>query len=148
MAVSSSKIVDLSFAGSKIRIGGDLIEDFVDDANPVEFAECECATIIYSCSGKMTRIAKPSAIMMSVTVIPGSPSDQRLSARWRRALVNQNSTGVTDDAIDANVSFGNPTMRGVSLKKGTIVSGPGGPNVSGTGKMNGKTYTFAFAMAE
>ena len=153
-------IKDVSFAGSKITFSGAFnaeITDFMDDANPVEFQDCEVSAVGVNCNGNMIRYAKPSAIMMSVTVIPGSKSDVQLFECWRQFRIADEWQDIWAEPIQAKLDCGNGMSgdggmtlgQGVArtLKNGTFVSGPAGVSSTGEGKMQGRTYTFAFLEA-
>ena len=58
MSVSSSHLIDVSFAGSTVRVAGITIEDFMDDANPVEFQDVEVSSVGVNCNGVIIRNAK------------------------------------------------------------------------------------------
>ena len=137
---------DVSFAGSSVNISGvGDIRDFMDDANPVEFQDCEVSAVGVNCNGQMIRYAKPSAVMMSVTVIPGSGSDKALWALWKKYRIKDSWDMQWETDLSATVTVQNGHF-GMSrtLTGGTMVSGPGGPTSNGEGKLQGRTYTFAF----
>ena len=138
------RIWDLSFTGARVMIDGDIITDFMDDANPIEFQDVDTCNIEWSCNGRMIRTAKPSALMVSITVIPGSSSDADLHHIWINSFVG-GGTGNLDIVNQRH------TLRiryrsgyGFTLSGGTCVSGPPGAGVNASGKMGGNTYTFAF----
>ena len=140
------QIKDVSFAGSRVSIAGIDVSDFMDDANPVEFQDVEVSSVGVNCNGSMVRNAKPNTIMMSVTVIPGSNSDNALYNLWKQFRLQGNWNGTWERALTASVSIG--SGRGSrQFSNGTMVSGPGGPSSNGEGKMTGRTYTFAFVTA-
>ena len=137
------QIKDVSFAGSTVTVAGITITDFMDDANPVEFQDVEVSSVGVNCNGSMIRNAKPNVIMMSVTVIPGSTSDERLYALWKSYRVQGSFNGIWEQSLTASVTTGSGRISR-SFSNGTMVSGPGGPSSNGEGKMTGRTYTFAF----
>lgn len=141
-----SKIHDLSFAGSTIVIDGISIRDFIDDANPVDIQDTEVSNIEWSCNGLMIRTIKPSAVMMSVTVIPGSPSDKSLRRRFADNFCNAGNCSLEEanKSISASISPANPNVPSYTFTGGTYVSGAAAVSVSAQGKMGGNTYTFAF----
>lgn len=147
--VSSAKLCDVSFAGSIITVAGIKISNFMDDANPVEFPDVEVSGYGINCNGVMIRWAKPNAVIMSVTVIPGSMEDAKLYRLWNQYRVQDgNYNAQWGSSLDASISIGNTQMAGkrsYSFSGGTMISGPGGPTASSEGKMSGRTYTFAFA---
>lgn len=146
MAVNQP-IRDVSFAGATINISGPTgsatITDFMDDANPVEFPDVEVSGVGVNLNGNMIRYAKPNVIMMSVTVIPFSDSDNALRSMWKayRVQGGVNNGDIWKSPITATI---NCAHGDISLTNGTFVSGPGGPSSTGEGKMQGRTYTFAF----
>ena len=140
------KIYDVSFAGSTIVIDGVTVKDFVDDANPVDIQDTEVANIEWSCNGRMIRTIKPSAVIMSVTVVPGSSSDNGLRTVWKRAFANGGSTSIQEasKSLTASISVGNPRGGSFQFSGGTCLSGAAAVSANGQGKMGGNTYTFAF----
>lgn len=146
--VSSNRLIDVSFAGSVVRVAGIMINNFMDDANPVEFPDVEVTSVGMNCNGVMIRYAKPSAVMMSVTVIPGSKEDAELYKLWKVYRVQDGKNNATqwEKPLTATIQTkGNRAAKYV-FGGGTMVSGPGGPSSNGEGKMQGRTYTFAFAV--
>ena len=148
-STSSASLCDVSFAGSTITVAGVKITQFMDDANPVDFPDVEVSSVGINCNGKMIRYAKPAPIMMSVTVIPGSSDDKQLWSKWRSYHLEdaKNNQGTWTQSLTANISIGNTNagQKTYAFSGGTFVSGPAGPSSSGDGKMQGRTYTFAFA---
>ena len=153
-SVSSADLIDVSFAGAIVTIdapdGSIAINNFMDDANPVEFPDVTVTGYGVNCNGIMIRWAKPTAILMSVTVIPGSEEDLDLYDLFNDFHVTHgvNKSEKWGKAISAtihleHVAAGYPTA--YNFYGGTFVSGPPGPSASGDGKMRGRTYTFAFS---
>lgn len=141
--MSSDVIEDVSFAGAIVVIDGNTIDDFIDDANPVDFQPCTIAEFQFSMNRKMFRIAKGAPLIMSVTVIPGSPSDTDLYHLWDTQRTESLRGEQEPAPFDASITL--PQGRGKwNLFHGAALSGPAGPTVSGNGKMHGNTYTFAF----
>lgn len=139
----SFQIKDVSFAGSSVTVAGITITDFMDDSNPVEFQDVDVSSVGVNCNGSMVRNAKPNVVMMSVTVIPGSDSDNQLFNLWKRYRVQGSWQPAWEEGLTASVTIG--SGRGSrSYSNGTMVTGPGGPSSNGEGKMSGRTYTFAF----
>ena len=145
MGEGKSVIQDVSFAGVHLSIDASTIEDFIDDAAPIEFQDTEVCNIEWSCNGRMIRTVKPSAIFMSVSVIPGSPSDNALRALWQPRFSNGGDVdlGEADTGLVCTLTYGSD-RKSHTYSNGTCVSGPAGPSARGDGKMGGNTYTFAF----
>lgn len=142
----AKRITDLSFAESIITIDGIVVQDFIDDKNPLDVQDATTCNIEWSCNGKMIRTIKPEAVMLSVTVIPGSPSDTALQRLWRRCMCNGGhvSLGRANDGITCSINPRNPNVPSYSFVHGTCVAGAAAVSVNGQGKMGGNTYTFAF----
>lgn len=150
-------IRDVSFAGSTITItgptGSAVIADFMDDANPIEFQDVEVSTVGVNCNGAIIRNAKPNVVMASITVIPYSESDAKLYEMWSAYRVQGEYKSEWEHECQLDVVLGTGTggagggtgKKDYHLSCGTMVSGPGGPSANGEGKMQGRTYTFAFA---
>jgi hypothetical protein len=94
----------------------------------------------------MIRTIKPSAVMISVTVIPGSTSDINLRRIWKKCMCKGGnvSLGEANQSISCSINPQNKNVPAYSFNHGTIVSGAAAVSVSGQGKMGGNTYTFAF----
>lgn len=146
-------IQDVSFAGSSITIAwaggaGTVITQFMDDANPIDIQDVEVSTVGVNCNGSMIRNAKPNLIMVSVTVIPNSDDDMALRSMWRKFRVQGTGSGNWSKSVSLTVNLGTQDSktkkRSYSYTNGTMVSGPGGPVSNAEGKMQGRTYTFAF----
>ena len=141
-------IHDVSFVGSTVSIstpfGDTVITDFMDDANPIEFQDVEVSTVGVNCNGCMVRNAKPNAIMASVTVIPGSENDKTLYNIWRRYRVQGTYEAGWEQGCSLTVTT---RVRTDKYTLGTMVSGPAGMSSNAEGKMQGRTYTFAFCKA-
>ena len=134
-------------------IDGEKISEFMDDANPIDFQDTDVCNIEWSCNGRMIRTIKPNATMCSITVIPGSRSDNVLRKIWAKSYSNGGKVDVAESnkLHTMSIHYGNngtSTPQNMKLMNGTCVSGPMLPSVDRSGKMNGSTYTFAFELAE
>ena len=147
---SFKAIYDVSFAGSRIVIGGANITSFMDDANPIDIQDTDTCNIEWSCNGRMIRTIKPAAVIMSITVIPGSISDDALRKIWKRNFINGGSVDINavNKPLSCIISPGNSKMGKYTFTGGTCVSGAAALTSNGQGKMGGNTYTFAFENVE
>ena len=139
-------IYDVSFAGAIVEIDGYQIVDFIDDQNPVDFQDTDVANIEWSCNGRMIRTVKPSGIMMSVTVIPASPSDDKLMHLLRHRFNNGGDVNLSEvnTPINATITLAGMHKKSYHFSMGTCVAGPLGPSAQGSGKMGGNTFSFVF----
>lgn len=144
---ASGRLIDVSFVGSRLEIQGVWINNFMDDANPIEFQDIEPSQVEWSCNGKMIRTVKPGGLLFSVTVIPRSNSDTHLRRLLRLRYPNGGDMNLSlaDEPISASLtvrqSHGSLVFK---FDKGTIISGPIGFTANSDGKMQGNTYTFLF----
>lgn len=148
MGLSSSQLLDVSFAGSTVTVAGITIKNFMDDANPVEFQDTEVSSVGVNCNGIMIRNARPNVIMMSITVIPGSDDEMKLYDLWKKYRVQdgRNNAGQWETSLTASIVTKGTRGRTYSFTGGTMVSGPAGPAANAEGKMQGRTFSFAFAV--
>jgi hypothetical protein len=150
-------IRDVSFAGSTVTLSGGPfgnieIKDFMDDANPVEFGDVEVSTVGVNLNGAMIRNAKPNIITASITVIPFTQSDAQLYRGWQKYRVQGSWESEWEQPLTLTITIGNNTggsgggqgIKRYSYTNGTMTSGPGGPVSNAEGKMQGRTYSFAF----
>lgn len=146
----SKAIYDVSFAGSRIVIGGANITEFMDDANPIDIQDTDTCNIEWSCNGRMIRTIKPAAVILSITVIPGSVSDDALRNIWKRNFINGGLVNIEEAnrSLNCTISPGNSKRGKYTFTGGTCVSGAAALTSNGQGKMGGNTYTFAFENVE
>lgn len=150
--MNSSQLLDVSFAGSTVTVAGRTIHDFMDDANPVDFQDLEVTNVGVNCNGVMIRSARPAAAMCSITVIPASADDaffHDLLVKYHLQDGKNNSTQ-WETPLTAIIVLGKPNVskKTFKLSGGTMVGGPTGVSSNGQGKMQGRTYRFAFAKVE
>ena len=150
-------IRDVSFAGSTVALSGGPfgnidIKDFMDDANPIEFQDVEVSTVGVNLNGAMIRNAKPNVIMASITVIPFTQTDAQLYAGWQKYRVQGKWDATWEQPLTLTITIGNNSTGGgggqgrktYCFSNGTMTGGPGGPVSNAEGKMQGRTYSFAF----
>lgn len=152
--VQDNQIYDVSAAGSELTISGaglslTNIRDFLDDANPFQFPDTEVSGVGMNFKGALIRYARGNPFMFSVTVCSGSDSDKALRTALGKFHISNGERIKNGEGISATLKV--PSMSGegkfndYKLEKGVIVSGPMGPTATGEGKLQGNTYTFAFA---
>lgn len=147
---SLKALYEVSFAGSRVVIGGANISEFMDDSNPIDIQDTETTNIEWSCNGRMIRTIKPAAIILSITVIPGSASDNSLRKIWKKSFCNGGSVNIAqaNQTLKCTVSAGNSRVGSFTFTGGTPISGAAAFTANGQGKMGGNTYTFAFENVE
>lgn len=145
---TGQSIYDVSFAGCKVVIGGALITSWMDDQNPVDIQDTETTNIEWSCNGRMIRTIKPSAVLISLTVIPGSISDNALRTIWKKHFSNAGYVDLNAADEPLSCTMSHPKRGSFTFTNGTVVSGAAALTTNGQGKMGGNTYTFAFERVE
>ena len=149
--MAEGRILDVSAAGSTIRVGeAGEITDFLDDANPFQFPDVEVSGVGMNFKGQVIRYARGNPFMMSVTVCSGSQNDYDLRKMLKKYHISVADPHVPKEGFNATVVV--PKMGGgtntYTLTNGVMVSGPMGPTATGEGKLQGNTYTMAFATCE
>lgn len=147
---------DVSATGSKIRVecGSNScnITEFYDEATPFETNEVEVTGSAMTLNGQLILWRKPTAYVVSMTVVPGSQDDLWLAQRLDDAHVRRGKV-VDVDRLNAKMTIWVPQINAsgrqnatvsVSYTNGRILSGPTGPSTNAEGKLSGKTYTFVF----
>ena len=139
------KVFNVSVATCNVSINGiDIVPDSMDSGSPFEMSDTEIANIEWSCNGRMIRTVKPSAVMISVSVVPGSSADTSLNKLWKRGFCNGGQVSGQDSPIYAAIKCGSLA---INLNNGTCISGPSGVSADSGDRLRGNTYTFAFEKA-
>ena len=155
-------MIDISFQGAKLTLttvgaSGNIVLEFSDEGTPVEFSDLEVCGYAMTLNGELVTWTKPSPVTMSITVIPGSDSDQRM----RNVLIAGHVGGKKGKAIDqqyvhitsATLEVPSITTNGIvnaagkqsfTMSNGRLYAGSPGMGSNAEGKMSAKTYRFVF----
>lgn len=115
---------------------GFFVQGFADDSDPIGFAEQSVAEADTNINGEVVTWGKPQLLNPTLTVVAGSPGDSNLSA-----LLNARKRGIKE-AVEMIVTYPDGGM--VVASEGTITTGTVGRGVSSDGKLQARSYTFAF----
>lgn len=154
-------MIDVSFTGATIvisadAIGSTTITEFYDEGSPLQCSEIEVTGNSLTLNGTLVTWAKPSAYVVSVTVVPESENDNSLRTLLEKSHVKHASSGTTVYSVDPvavdttmtikapGISMDHKTKREYTFSAGRILSGPSAISANAEGKLSGNTYTFIF----
>lgn len=155
-------MTEVSMAGAvvtlKAKRGGTLsITEFAEDADPISISELEVRKGGMNLNGNLVTWAAPNPITVSISLIPGSRSDNVLANFIRACHLGGKSNNIGDAFISSMTiavpsSVGN-SKGGLAVSKkskkwvfsnGYITSGAVAQGSNSDGKATTKTYTFTF----
>lgn len=154
--------VDISMAGANITINGgglkvENIYEFSDEANPIEIASHQVADSNMNMNGVLVTWTKASAVNVSFSLVPGSPSDKKLKAFLQAVHIGGKNGKLTKEAfiqsMVISVPLTNNSGSGLTNKKsvatftfteGRLMEGSAAYGSNSDGKMTPSTYTFVF----
>jgi len=149
-------MIDLSFTGGSITIKSGVtgatnipVTEFSDEGSPIEVDEIEVAGYAINLNGLMIRWRKPAAYVAKVTVIPGSDNDESLTKLLNAAHITKGATLEPIANLKVTMEVSAPGINGAAsrtwtFEEGCIVSGSPAVASDAEGKMQAKTFTFAF----
>jgi hypothetical protein len=148
---------DISFTGASVVVSqgktlDTTITEFSDEDTPLECSEIEVTGNAITLNGQLVLWRKPSAYMVSVTVIPRSENDLTLSKMLyqsrvcpaRAVAVSDLWSKMTIKCPRINESGNTRAVDTYKFSNGRILSGPTGPASNSEGKMSARKYTFVF----
>jgi hypothetical protein len=100
------------------------------------------ADIAMGVNGDLISWNKAVPLPASIGIIPGSTDDINLGILLEANRVGQGKTGA-QDVITLSITY--PDLTATILSQGSILEGPFGKSVSGSGREKSKVYQFAFA---
>lgn len=151
---------DISTLGASVTITGaglsiSDITDFSDDGTPIQVSDLEVAGSSMNINGEMVTWAKANPVEVSLSLIPGSDSDNKIT-NFLRAIAPGGSMGKvstnayissmvisTPDVTRANLESTRP-HRTYTFTNGRMLRGTPGLSSDADGRMISKTYTFVF----
>lgn len=155
-------MTEVSMAGSVVTInakGGKVtLTEFAEDADPISISDLEVRKGGMNLNGNLVSWAAPNPITVSLSLIPGSASDKKLSALIRACHLGGKGNQI-GDAFISSMTIAVPTSVGAtdagtlaisgsktqwSFSNGFITSGPVAQGTNSDGKATTKTYTFTF----
>ncbi len=158
--------LDISATGARIAIKRNdssenyIITQFSDEGTPFDAPDIDVSTNQKNLNGQMISSRTPSVYPFSITVIPGSDDDKKLTEWLRENALQPTSEGAIANTwgsaaghyftitveIPAVVSSGTKGMmqyaRQYTYTNCRMKSGPTGPSTSADGRMSARTFTF------
>lgn len=159
-------MIDISMQGAKITLqcsaisAGNIVLEFSDEGTPIEIPDIEVASSAMTMNGELVTWTKPNPINFSITVIPGSASDNALrnllyaghvGGRKGKAI-NQEYVHIDTATLEVpNIYTNGIVTQAKNLKfvfaNGRLTAGPMGIGSNAEGKMSPRTYKFVFESA-
>jgi len=149
---------DISTVGAKVVFSGGLnvtISEFSDEGTPFDAPDVDASTNAKNLNGEMISSRTPSVYPFSVTVIPGTLADQKLTEFLRKSLIQPSNAKSSVGDLYCNCVITMPAIFESSSGSGTvsgtrtyaysrcrIKSGPTGPSSSADGRQAARTFTF------
>lgn len=158
-------MTEVSMAGSVVTIkskgaGTITLTEFAEDADPISISDLEVRKGGMNLNGNLVSWAAPNPITVSMSLIPGSESDKKLSALIRACHIGGKSNQIGDAFISSmtiavpssigakdasNLKISQPSTKW-TFSNGFVSSGPVAQGSNSDGKATTKTYTFVFEM--
>lgn len=131
----------INLVASNTFPSGFIINQFADDADPVDIADIQIADTSMGLNGDLISWNTANPIPMIVNIIPGSNDDINLSILAEANRVGRGKISAKDKII-ANILY--PNGKITILTDGKITNAPATDSVASAGRKKSKTYTFAF----
>ena len=139
---------DISGQGLEINIkasntfpSGFVINQFADDADPLDIADIQIADDAMGLNGDLIVWGNANSIPMIVNIIPGSDDDINMSILAEANRIGRGKASAKDK-ITATILY--PNGRIITLTDGHIKNIPGPDSVASAGRKKTRTYGFAF----
>ena len=142
---------DISTVGARISFSGGLslvISEFSDEGTPFDAPDVDVSTNAKNLNGEMISSRTPSVVPFSVTVIPGTVADQKLTAFFKKSLIQPGGIA-SIGSLYCNCVITMPSVYGAdgggrtySYTNCRAKSGPTGPSSSAEGRQSSRTFTF------
>ena len=139
---------DISGQGLEINIqasntfpAGFVINQFADDADPLDIADIPLADDAMGLNGDLITWNTANPIPMITNIIPGSGDDINLGILAEANRVGRGKRSAKDK-ITAIIVY--PDGRITTLTDGHIKSAPATDSIASAGRKKSKAYTFAF----
>jgi len=131
----------INLVASSTFPSGFIINQFADDADPLDIADIQIADTAMGLNGDLISWNTANPIPMIVNIIPGSNDDINLSILAEANRVGRGKISAKDKII-ANILY--PNGKITILTDGKITNAPATDSVASAGRKKSKTYTFAF----
>ncbi|MBO4556642.1 MAG: hypothetical protein J5706_07770 [Elusimicrobiales bacterium] len=139
---------DITGSGLKVKIiavptfpAGIDITQFADDQDAINFGDQDIAETAMGLNGDLVVWGKPSAINITLSVIPDSEDDKNLGILYDMNRIAKNKVSARD-MITMTVSY--PGKDPKTYTNGKLIGGTPGNSVSSNARLQSKQYRFAF----
>lgn len=117
------------------------ITEFADDSDPLDFPSLQIGDVAMGLNGDLITWSKANPIKLTLSVIPQSDDDLKLSILLSANRVGRGKQSARD-TITMAVFF--PDGNFVTLVNGVITDGIPVSPVSNSGRLKTRSYSFAF----
>ena len=139
---------DISGFGLRVNLiasstfpAGFIISQFADDSDPFDLPSIQIADKAPSLNGDLVTWSKPSPLLISLAVIPGSGDDRNLAVLADANRVGKGKQGARDSITMVGIY---PDGSTITLANGRLTDGMIGKSVASAGRFKSKVYSFAF----
>ena len=143
---------DISTVGARVVFSGGLnltISEFSDEGTPFDGVDVDCSTNTKNLNGEMISSRTPSVYPFSVTVIPGTVADQKLTQFFKKSLLQPGGIA-SIGSLYCNCVITLPEIYGGDMSMNRTYTytncraknGPTGPSSSADGRQASRTFTF------
>lgn len=139
---------DVSGYGSSLNIIADKtfpqgfdVTEFADDADPFDTPDLKVGDGKVGLNGTLITWTTAAAIIVAVSVVPGSVDDQNLSILLEANRAGKGKFPVKDSIVLTQIL---PNGKQTQMAPGKITDGPPGDSISSAGRIKSKTYKFMF----
>lgn len=123
---------------------GIVLTKFADDVDPIDVPSVSIADLTMGVNGDGIAQSKAAALLVNISVIPGTLQDTALST-----LLNANRVGIgkisARDVITFTYVLPNSTLNQATFFDGIITDGSFGISISSSGRFKTRVYNFKFA---
>lgn len=156
-------MIDLSMQGAKLYLtggglAGNIVLEFSDEGTPIDFPDLEVCGYAMTMNGELVTWTKPTPITFTLTVIPGSKSDEllrkllyaghvggRKGKRVSQAVVYLSEAVLEVPSITTNDSaVSTSSTLKFKFANGRLSGGNPAIGSNAEGKMTARTYRFVF----
>jgi len=131
----------VSLVGSTTYPAGIIIEQFADDADPLDFPDVQIAEVAMGLNGDLLTWSKAVPLPLTLSVVPESNDDNNLAVALAANRVGKNKQSA-QDVWTLTAKY--PSGIVVTMTGGKMTNGSVSNSISSAGRMKSKQYKFAF----
>lgn len=134
----------ITLVASKTFPNGVVLDEFADDADPLDVPEINIADAAMGPNGDLVLWNKPTPIEITINVVPNSVSDRNLAILFEANRISRGKSGAQDN-VSFKAVYPNGDVKGLS--SGTIRAGAPMPSGNSSGRLKSRSYKFIFEKA-